>query len=138
MASPSRYHAAIMAAQAKSNGTRGRLISQHKSPNKDPTPGANYGTHNLTDLDKAFNETHDHAISQWQAGSGAVGPTGSEDAWYLKNFNRPSNSAYEANQNFAYQHDMQATDAELQAKTPEEKKAYEWANKKSAVEGMWV
>jgi hypothetical protein len=125
-------------ARVRANGTKARLISQHKGPNTDPTPGANYGTHSTADLEKAFNESHAHAASQWQAGGGAVGPTGGENVWYLRGFNRPTNSGYEANQNFAYQHDMQATDADLQAKTPEEREKYEKANKKSAVKGMWV
>ena len=128
-----RKWAAVMAIR---NGTKARLISQHKGPNKERTPGADYGPKNQDDLDKAFQETHDHAINQWQAGDGVVGPSGSE-GWF-PGFNDPDKTSYESNQNFAYQHDMQATDAELQALTPEQKKAYKWANIKSAAEGMWV
>lgn len=123
---------------ARRNGTKARLITQHKGPNKDPTPGANYKDHNIDDLKKSFGETHDHSISQWQAGKGVVGPTGQEGSWFFSGFNTPSNSAYEANQNFGYQHDMQATDADLQAKTPEERKAYDKANYESAKSGFWV
>jgi hypothetical protein len=33
---------------------------------------------------------------------------------------------------------MQATDAELQVKTPEEREKYDKANRNSAIAGMWV
>ncbi|AKT42940.1 hypothetical protein [Chondromyces crocatus] len=125
-------------AQVAANGTKGRLITEHKGPNTDPTPGADYKGKSPDDLKKAFGETHAHSIRQWEAGQGVVGPTGSEGNWFYGGFNKPSNSAYELNQKFGYQHDMQATDAELQAKTPEEKKAYASANRDSAIEGFWV
>src|SRR5262245_5795110 len=113
-------HAARVSAarKARSNGTIAQLIIQHKGPNTSPTPGADYGDNKPEDVTKAFNETHDHAIRQWQAGKGVVGPTGSED--WLSPLNNPHTTGYEGNQNFAYQHDLQATDAELQAKTPEQ------------------
>jgi hypothetical protein len=130
-----RRWAAVMAVR---NGTRARLISQHKGPITSPTPGADYGERKPDELGKAFNDTHNHAVSQWQAYRGAVGPTGGEDVWYLRGFNDPDKTAYESNQQFAYQHDMQATDAELQANTPERREAYEKANVKSAKAGMWV
>ena len=131
-------HLAIQNAKIASNGTKARLITQHKGPNTDPTPGANYGKHNLTDLENAFNETHAHSLSQWQAGQGVVGPTGSESNWLYSGFNSPLNSGYEGYQNFAYQHDMQATDADLQHRTPEEQKEYDKANRNSALAGMYV
>jgi hypothetical protein len=128
----------FLALMAIRNGTRARLIIQHKAPNTSPTPGADYGDKTQADRDKAFQESHDHAISQWQAYKGAVGPTGSEGGLPYSVYNDPDKTAYESNQQFAYQHDMQATDADLQANTPERRKAYEKANRKSAVEGMFV
>lgn len=128
--------ALIAAAKAKSNGTRAYLIAQHKGPDTSPTSGADYGENSPEKVAKSFNDTHDHAISQWQAGKGAVGPTGKEG--YFPAFNDPTHDAYQRSQEFAYQHDMQATDAELQAHTPEQKKKYADANWESAKQGMWV
>ncbi len=132
-----RREAALAKVKAQINGTKARLITEHKGPNTEPTPGAEYQSD--ADLKKALGETHAHSISQWQADSGVVGPTGQEDTWKFSWANRPANtSGFEENQNFGYQHDMQATDAELQAKTPEQKKAYAEANYESAKKGFWV
>ncbi len=131
-----RREEAIARSQAKINGTKARLITEHKGPNTEATPGADYQSD--ADLKKALGETHAHSISQWQAGSGVVGPTGEEDSWKFSWANKPHTDGYTENQNFGYQHDMQATDAELQAKTPEQKKAYADANYESAKKGFWV
>jgi hypothetical protein len=125
--------------QARINGTKARLEAEKKKgPNTDPTPGADYKGKSKEELTKALGETHNHAISQWQAGQGVVGPTGSEGNSFFGGLNSPHNSAYEANQNFGYQHDMQATEAELQAQTPEEKRNYKVANAVSATYGFFV
>ena len=125
-------------AEVAANGTIARLITQHKGPRVDPTPGADYGKHDPKELEAALKETHAHAIEQWQARKGVVGPTGSEDNPFFSWFNRPTSSSYEANQLFAYHHDMQATDAELQANAMWQKRRYAEANSDSAMAGMLV
>jgi hypothetical protein len=125
-------------AKARANGTKGRLITQHPGPNTEFTPGADYTGQSSDAMKKALGETHAHSIRQWQAGKGVVGPTGIEDNSLYGQFNNPESPSYELNQQFGYQHDMQATDAELQARTPEQKEAYASANKWSAAKGFVV
>ncbi len=125
--------------QVRKSGTKARLIAEKKNgPNTDPTPGADYKGKSGEDLKKALGETQAHSMSQWQADQGVVGPTGSEGNAFFGHLNSPDNQSYEANQNFGYQHDMQATEAELQAETPKEKLDYKVANAVSATYGFFV
>jgi hypothetical protein len=123
-----------------SNGTIARLITTHKPPITAPTPGADYGKNTPTDLANAFNGQHAYALNQWQAGKGVVGPNGHEGEALFAGYNDPKefSGGYGDSQDFAYQHDLQAWDASLQAKTPEEQQAFDKANRDSAVAGMLV
>jgi hypothetical protein len=109
----------------------------HRDPNTNPTPGANYGAHTPAELANALNTQSAYACEHWQAGGGVVGPNGSEGNWPYSGYNNPTDPNYEQYQGFAYQHDLQATDADLQHTSQNEGK-YNRANMLSAVEGMWV
>ena len=119
-----------------SNGTPARLCTMHKNPNTAPTPGANYGTHTPAELADGLNAQSAYACKQWQAGQGVVGPSGSEGNWFYGPFNSTTNSNYERNQAFGYQHDLQATDASQQ--TSQTGNSYSTANISSATQGMMV
>jgi hypothetical protein len=118
--------------------TKGRLISQYTNPNDNPTPGADYGPNKPEDLKKAVAATQANTQSQWAKNAGVVGPTGSEGNWFFNQFNTHTNPGFGENQVFAAQHDMQATDADLQARTPEQRWDYARANAISAAAGVAV
>lgn len=121
------------AAEKKATQALGRLIADHKPPERED-----------------MRKTHDNAMKQWAARRGAVGPMGEEDSnALLRYFNNPKADNFELDQRWAYQHDMQATDAEDQALNGPldsthknarywRKSAYDFANKKSAIQGMIV
>src|SRR4051794_15545921 len=121
-----------------SNGTAGRLCTLHKNPNTAPTPGANYGTHTPDELAKDLDNQAAYACQNWKAGGGVVGPSGQENDTGFAGYNDPSHPNYEQYQAFGYQHDLQATDADLQHGTDAKSQSnYTWANRSSAVQGMW-
>jgi hypothetical protein len=126
-------------AKIRAKQTKGRLQAIFTNPNDNPTPGANYGPNKPEDVKKAFAETQANTESQWANDKGVVGPTGSEGDWFFKKFfNNPSSSGFGENQEFAAQHDMQATDASLQANSWGRKVDYKVANVASAVAGVAV
>jgi hypothetical protein len=129
-----------LAAKAKirAKQTKGRLISQYTNPNDNPTPGANYGKNKPEDLKKAVAATQANTDSQWAKNGGVVGPTGSEGNWFFNQFNTPTSPGYGENQDFAAQHDMQATDADLQAQGESRRWDYNRANAISAAAGVAV
>ena len=118
--------------------TKGRLLSTYTNPNENRTPGANYGDKTDDDLKKAFDETQANTTNQFQNNKGVVGPTGSEGNWFFNQFNVTTNPNYGQNQDFAANHDMQATDADLQAEGVDRKNSYSIANQISAAVGMSV
>jgi hypothetical protein len=118
--------------------TKGRLLSTYTNPNENPTPGANYGNSTPADLKNSFDATQANTTSQFQNNAGVVGPTGSEGNWFFNRFNTQTSEDYGPNQDFAANHDMQATDADLQAKTPSQRWDYKRANVYSAAVGMSV
>ena len=124
-------------AEARAKQTKGRLISRYTNPNDNPTPGADYKK-SPEDVKKAFADTQAHTQSQWQGNEGVVGPTGSEGNWFFKQFNTPTSRDFGGNQDFAAQHDMQATDADMQAKGWAQRWNYKRANIISAAAGMAV
>ena len=118
--------------------TKGRLLSTYTNPNENPTPNANYGNSTPDDLKKAFDETQANTTNQFQNNAGVVGPTGSEGNWFFNQFNTTTNPNYGENQDFAANHDMQATDADMQAKSLGQRWDYKRANVISAAAGMAV
>ena len=120
--------------ERRATQTLGRLIADHNRPQ------------DREDL----RETRDHALRQWGNRQGVVGPSGQESSNALfRMFNNPGSEAFELNQRWAFQHDMQATDAYRQATQGPldsthrnarrfREDAYDFANKKSAIQGMWV
>jgi hypothetical protein len=118
--------------------TKGRLLSTYTNPNENPTPGADYGKSTPADLKNSFDDTQANTTSQFQNNTGVVGPTGSENNWFFNQFNTTTNPDYGPNQDFAANHDMQATDADMQAKTWEQRWDYNRANVYSATAGMSV
>lgn len=135
-----------------SNGTAARLCTRHRQPNTEPNPVARYGPTTPDQLADKLNQQADYACKQWQAGRGVVGPVGSEQNLPYRLFNNPQSAGFDANQAFAYQHDLQATDAAAQVQRnlgPDASKldhvaaaarehAYTAANMDSATEGMFV
>lgn len=100
------------------------------------TPGATY-QEGVTpqDLKAALDEQACYAREQWAAGRGVVGPKGQEGGWLYSGYNDPTDPNFASYQAFAYQHDMQGTDAQLQEGVPQAQ-AYEQGLTRSAVVGM--
>ena len=109
------------------------LVDAHQGNHFEPTPGADY----VEGIDGFLEMTGEHGryiLETWKNGGGVVGPKGSEEGLLYGWLNDPESNGFELFQEFAYHHDLQATDALAQGGGA----AFTVANAGSAVDGMAV